>query len=97
LRSQVDLEVAVGKEGLFESSALEARGQTSVHVMDHIVVHGDGIVLVYVALGHHLVGRAQQLDDATTVPRELIDCVVELCSIKLSVFFRKSFVSEHCQ
>ena len=46
--------------------------------MDHIVVHGDGIVFVHVALGHHLVGRAQQLDDATTVPRELIDCVIEL-------------------
>jgi hypothetical protein len=72
------LEIALGEEGLFESSALETRRQTSVRIMYHIVVHGDGIVLVHIALGHHFVCRAQQLDYATTEPREITDCVIEL-------------------
>lgn len=62
------LQVAIGKERLLEGFTLEAGRQARILVVKHVVIHTYGVVVVHIALFHHLVGASQNFHDATTVP-----------------------------
>jgi hypothetical protein len=51
----------------------------------HIVPHANGVVLVDVALGHHFVYRANNVQDATAVPWQGVDRGLELSPLQLAV------------
>jgi hypothetical protein len=64
----ITLQLAIGKECLFEGSTLEARRQARLLIVNHIVIHTDGIVFIHVTLFHHFIRAAQDFDNATAVP-----------------------------
>jgi hypothetical protein len=71
------LQLAIGKECLFEGSTLETRCQARLLVMNHIVIHTDRIVLVHVTLFHHFIRAAQDFDNAPAVPGI---CIADTCA-----------------
>jgi hypothetical protein len=53
---------------MLERLTLEAGSQASILVMKHVIIHANGIVVVDVALFHHLIGASQDFHNTATVP-----------------------------
>lgn len=60
----MQLELALGEEGLFESHTLEAGSQARFLVVDHVIVDRYGTVAVHVTLLHHLVNTITSSSDS---------------------------------
>jgi hypothetical protein len=62
------LQFAIGKERLLEGTTFEARRQACVLVVKHVVIHANGVIVVHIALFHHLIGTPQDFHNPTTIP-----------------------------
>lgn len=77
--------VTLGKEGTLEGSPLEARSKTGVFGIFHVSVNGNGTIPIIIALFHNLVDRSNDFENASRIPWELVNGILQFGPFQLVI------------